>query len=163
MSKKSKITKVLTEELRCSVCEYSWLMADIKIYRLTLQTIGILRLCQLCYSYERFVRDVAFFTLYNPYDMGQWTPRLVPKELFYCCKCKRNIMKRHRLSENPCSAVTVFSFIYYPLHSLCRGCLLLAVGAAFSHVAPEFCCLPNPSNTVTIVTNAYTMVRGREF
>ena len=155
--------KVQIEGLRCSVCSYSWILKNKKVSKDALQPLGTLRLCRFCYSYEKFVRDMASRPQYNPFDMTQWTPRFVPKELFYCCVCKRNVMEKHRLSGDFLSTVTVFGFIKYPLHTLCRACFMLAVGGALPHVCPEFCCRPNPSNTVTIVTKAYTMVRGSDF
>ena len=155
------MSRLMTYELRCDNCQLAWVMQQGKLKKHYVRSHkSSMRLCAGCANYVNEVeRSEDISPLYNPYDLSTWGKRNVQKRFFYCCKCKTDIYKTHKLGFYHLNVVPVYSYRRYPFHSFCSRCYSVYMTTKSKNIAPEFCCKPhNNTNTLKIVTVTETIV-----
>ena len=154
MNKKQKMSRLQTYRLICDNCHLGWTMHVSKLKNNCVRLHkSSMYLCQLCANYENEVeKSEGASRLYNPFDLSAWGKRIVQKKFFYCCNCKTNIYRFHRLSLQTTNVVMMYSFRQYPFHSFWTKCFTVYMTSSNQAIAPEFCCKPHNSTALKIVT-----------
>lgn len=160
MNKRPKISRLSTYSLLCDNCQFAWVICLGKIKKNYVRPHKSSQsLCQICANYLNEVeKSEDISPIYNPFDLSAWGKRLVQKQFFYCCSCKTDIYKNHKLSQQTSNVLLVYSYRRYPFHSLCGRCFSVYMTVPSKGIPPEFCCKPNNAATLKIVTVTESIV-----
>lgn len=100
-----------TESLRCSNCSFNWISNVLAKARCSYKVAGK-NYCRYCYYMA---------PSFEGSDNG-WMVIHVPKKEFYCCRCKYDITKQHKLSRHVMDTVDLVWKNGCRYHRYCKKC-----------------------------------------
>ena len=120
-----------TEILRCSNCSFNWISNVLSRARCTYKVAGK-NYCRFCY----------FMAPSFEGDGSDWVVITVPKTEFYCCRCKYNIIKQHKLSKHVMDTVDLLCRRNFKCHRYCKTCFRWVRRVSPDLLYSRVCCKP---------------------